>query len=160
MGSNRRWLYGKYTPENPSKVIGKGKTNYRSSYERRFMYWCDHFDAVKQWSYEDIIIPYVCRLDHKPHRYFIDFYVVCINPDTGNEDKFIIEVKPSIQMKPPVKKRFKSKRSFLQASSTYIVNRDKQLAAQAFCKTHGMLYRVITEKHIKCVDLLQRNILY
>ena len=40
---------GTYNPTNKNKYKGKGKPFYRSSYERRVFYWCDHNVNVVAW---------------------------------------------------------------------------------------------------------------
>ena len=58
---------------------------------------------VVEWASEEIVIPYRYPIDGKMHRYFPDFYV-----KTSKGEKFLIEVKPKTQPKPP--KKSKSRR--------------------------------------------------
>ena len=67
---------GKYRASFPRKY--KGDPNnviYRSSWEYKFMKWCDATPTVQEWGSEEIIIPYISPVDGKRHRYFPDFYV-------------------------------------------------------------------------------------
>ena len=47
---------GKYIAKNPQKYAGDStQIVYRSSYELRFMKWCDFNDSVLQWGSEEIV---------------------------------------------------------------------------------------------------------
>ena len=94
---------GKYRPSYPRKY--KGDPNniiYRSSWEYKFMKWCDYTTSVQEWGSEEIIIPYISPVDGKRHRYFPDFYVRIQNR------KYLVEVKPFKQtLEPKTKKKHK-----------------------------------------------------
>ena len=80
---------GKYRASFPRKY--KGDHNniiYRSSWEYKFMKWCDVTPTVQEWGSEEIIIPYISPVDGKRHRYFPDFYVKI------QGRKYLVEVKP------------------------------------------------------------------
>ena len=51
---------GKYRPSFPRKYKGD-PTNiiYRSSWEYKFMKWCDITPSIEEWGSEEIIIPYI-----------------------------------------------------------------------------------------------------
>ena len=92
---------GRYIPKNPKKYKGDhSQVIYRSLWERRFMVYCDSSDSIIEWGSEEIIIPYLSPWDGKIHRYFPDFYIKTKQHD-GSIKKFIIEVKPKAQCKPP-----------------------------------------------------------
>ena len=64
---------GRYSIKNASKY--KGDANniiYRSLWEKAVFQWCDKNPKVKQWSSEEIVIPYYYEVDKKYHRYFVD----------------------------------------------------------------------------------------
>jgi hypothetical protein len=67
---------GRFVSTNPQKYVGDS-TNivYRSSYELKFMKWCDMNSSVKRWASEEIVIPYISPIDGKKHRYFPDFLI-------------------------------------------------------------------------------------
>ena len=94
---------GKYYPSFPRKYKGD-PTNiiYRSLWERKFMVYCDKNDRILEWGSEEFFIPYRSPIDGKIHRYFPDFYMK-VKQNSGGVKKFIIEVKPKYQCKPPVK---------------------------------------------------------
>ena len=92
---------GRYTPKNPKKYRGDyHNIIYRSLWERKFMVYCDNSDNILEWGSEEIIIPYLSPWDGKIHRYFPDFYIK-VKQSSGGIKKFIIEVKPKNQTRPP-----------------------------------------------------------
>ena len=144
---------GKVKPKNPKKYKGNPtNTIYRSLLERRFMVYLDNTPAVLKWSSEAIIIPYVSPIDKRVHRYFPDFYMKYKNK-SGNTVHQLIEIKPSIQTKPPNPKRRltktgrKSKR-YLNEAKTYMINDAKWKQAVKYCKERNWEWRIITEKEI------------
>ena len=71
-----RYKQGKYIPRASRKYKGDPRNiNYRSSWEYKFMLWCDQTPSVQEWGSEEIIIPYTSPVDGKRHRYYPDFYV-------------------------------------------------------------------------------------
>ena len=86
---------GLYRPTNPKKYVGNTKQIvYRSLLERRFMRYCDLNQDILYWASEELPVRYYNPLDKKYHRYFPDFVV-----KTVNNDKYMIEIKPSRQVK-------------------------------------------------------------
>jgi hypothetical protein len=77
---------GIYKPTNPQKYKGNPcRIIYRSLWERKFMFFCDHNDSIIEWGSEEVIIPYRCPTDGRVHRYYPDFYIP--------KENLIIEVK-------------------------------------------------------------------
>ena len=96
---------GKFRPRFPEKYKGD-PTNivYRSSYELKFMNYCDLNENVNEWKSEEFFIPYISPIDGKVHRYFPDFYV------KYKGRTIILEVKPQKDLKmPPTNPRKKTK---------------------------------------------------
>ena len=134
---------GKYRVSNPRKYKGDARNVvYRSSWEYKFMQWCDSHPSVEEWASEEIIIPYISPVDGKRHRYFPDFYV-----KVGNK-KYIAEVKPSRQTKEP-KTQKRNTKKYISEVMTYAVNQAKFKAADEFCKDHGWEFMIVTEKELK-----------
>lgn len=134
---------GKYRVSNPRKYKGDARNVvYRSSWEYKFMEWCDSHPSVEEWASEEIIIPYISPVDGKRHRYFPDFYV-----KVGNK-KYIAEVKPLRQTKEP-KTQKRNTKKYISEVMTYAVNQAKFKAADEFCKDHGWEFMVVTEKELK-----------
>ena len=134
---------GLFRPNNPKKYVGNTKQIvYRSLLERRFMRYCDLNEDILYWASEELPVRYYNPLDKKYHRYFPDFVV-----KTVNNEKFMIEIKPSRQVvkpKPPKKKT----KSYMRESFEYIKNQAKWQAAKSYCDDKGMKFKLITEKDL------------
>ncbi len=156
------WYQGTYEVKNTSKYLGTKPPFFRSSWERRFMYWCDHNPNVLKWSSEAIKIPYVISEGGycKTHNYIPDFYMEVKNTK-GEIKKFIVEVKPYDQgpidqhdgkgvyvPKPPKNKNQKALKRFYFEQKTYKKNALKWNAAKLFCQTHNIEFMIITKKDL------------
>ena len=134
---------GLFRPTNPKKYVGNTKQIvYRSLLERRFMRYCDLNEDILYWASEELPVRYYNPLDKKYHRYFPDFVV-----KTVNNEKYMIEIKPSRQVtkpKPPKKKT----KSYMRESFEYIKNQAKWQAAKSYCDDKGMKFKLITEKDL------------
>jgi hypothetical protein len=137
---------GRFIPKNPQKYAGDASNIiWRSTWEKRVMEWLDRSDNVVYWSSEELVIRYYSPVDNKVHRYFPDF-IVKVRRKDGTVMTHVLEVKPEYQTKQPVQKR-KTKR-FLEESITYVINQSKWKAATEFCKDHGWIFQVVTEKDL------------
>ena len=138
---------GRYNPVNPKKYKGNPQNIiYRSLWERKFMVYCDTNDKVLEWGSEEIIIPYISPWDGKVHRYFPDFYIKVKQSD-GNLKKFIIEVKPKKQTRPPKPVVRKTKR-WINEVRTFGVNEAKWKHATKWCKDNDMEFKILTEEEL------------
>lgn len=134
---------GKYSVRNIHKYKGDYKNViYRSSWELRFLVYCDKNPAIVEFSSEETIIPYLSPKDNQFHRYFPDFWIK-VKTETGFQE-CLIEVKPKHQCSPPVMKKRKTKK-FLLETLTYEINQAKWAAAQVYCDKKGMKFIVLTE---------------
>lgn len=138
---------GKFTPNRPEKYTGD-PTNiiYRSSWELRFMNWCDMSSNVLKWSSEETVIPYRCGTDNKLHRYFIDFKIQ-VRSKSGELKTYLVEVKPSAQTVPPQFPGRRTKR-YLTEAMTFVKNQSKWQAAKQYCADRGWEFMIITEKEL------------
>ena len=137
---------GRFIPRNRLKYLGKASDIiYRSSYELKFMNWCDLNESVIGWVSEEIVIPYRSPLDKRIHKYYIDFYAE-IKQANGVIKKYLIEVKPKRFTKPPEPRR-KTKK-YLQEVAQWGVNEAKWNSAKQFCKKQNMEFMIITEKEL------------
>jgi hypothetical protein len=137
----------KYIPKNPQKYIGDPTDIVsRSSYETKFMLWCDNNSSVVQWTSETTIIPYISPIDHKQHRYFVDFSIIIKNKE-GKLKKYLIEIKPESQTIPPVKGK-KREKTFLHEVETYMVNSAKWQQAKKYATQKGCDFIILTETHL------------
>ena len=139
----KRYLQGKYRLRLPSKYKGDSRNVvFRSSWEYKFMQWCDSRSVVEEWGSEEIAIPYISPVDGKRHRYYPDFYVKV------RGKKYIVEVKPFRQTKEP-KTQKRLTKSYINEVFTWGVNQAKWKAATEFCKDYGMEFMLITEKELR-----------
>ena len=138
---------GRYNPVNPKKYKGNSHNIiYRSLWERKFMVYCDTNDKVLEWGSEEIIIPYISPWDGKKHRYFPDFYIK-VKQSSGNIKKFIIEVKPKKQTRPPKPVERKTKR-WIKEVRTFGINEAKWKHATKWCKDNDMEFMILTEEEL------------
>ena len=134
---------GKYRPTFPRKYKGDyHNIIYRSSWEYKFMVWCDRSSSVTEWGSEEIVIPYISHADGRRHRYFPDFYVKI------GRKKYMVEVKPLRQTKQPKKQKRQTK-AYITEVVTYAINQAKWEAAKEYCKDRGWEFMLITEKELK-----------
>lgn len=139
---------GRYIPTNPEKYKGNPmKIIYRSLWERRLMVYCDNTEKVLEWGSEEIIIPYYSPLDGRMHRYFPDFYMKVRQKD-GTIKKFIVEVKPKKDMRPPTQTPKRRTKKWLKEVQTYAINRAKFKYANDFCRDRGLEFLILTEDHL------------
>lgn len=135
---------GKYIVKNKEKYVGDSENViYRSSWELKFLNWCDYNPNVVKFSSEETIIPYRSPLDNQIHRYFVDAKIVVKNK-TGELKTYIIEIKPYVQTQPPKKPERKTKR-YINESYTYIKNQAKWKAAQKYAEDRGWEFKILTE---------------
>jgi len=135
---------GKYRVKNVEKYVGdENKVTYRSSWERAAFLWADKSSRVKYWNSEEMVVPYRYTVDGRLHRYFIDLYL-----EMADGSKWLIEIKPSKECRPPTK-RGKKKDRYLQESLTWVKNCNKWEAAKVFATKNGMTFAVWDEHFLK-----------
>jgi len=142
------WIQGLYTPKKPDKYLGDlSAIRYMSSWELEFFEFCDNNPNIIKWASEEIPIQY-----YKPDPrtgnlvssiYYPDIFLV-LKDKNGKYHKHLIEIKPFKQSQPSKAK--KSSRR-MQEQYTYIVNQHKWDAAEKWCKSKGIEFRVLTEKN-------------
>ena len=142
-----KYKQGVYKPVNPQKYQGD-ITNiiWRSSWEFKFLRWCDFNPAILEYSSEETIIPYICATDGRRHRYFIDFRIK-VRTSSGEIKTYLVEVKPHKQTLPPKEPKQKTRR-YLEESFTYLKNQSKWEAARQYCADRGWTFVIITEKEL------------
>ena len=145
MAYGKNALKGKWMPRNPQKYKGNVRNiTYRSSWELKFMNWCDTRSNIVQWSSEETVIPYKSPIDGLAHRYFVDFKFVVQNQD-GSHTTFLAEVKPLKYTKEPVK-RSRTTKTYLEDCVMWETNKAKWEAANTYCAKRGWRFVVVTEK--------------
>ena len=147
MKKNSKFRQGIYTLINPEKYKGNAhNVVFRSSYELKVMRMLDLNPNVLEWSSEETIIPYQNPLTGRVSRYFVDFYAK-MRDKNGEVKKFLIEIKPHCQTLPPVQKNRKTK-SLIYQQAEYAKNQANWAAAASFAKNKGMVFTILTEKHL------------
>ena len=138
---------GRYSPSYPRKYKGNpSNIIYRSLWERKFMVYCDLNQNILEWGSEEIVIPYRSPIDNRVHRYFPDFYVK-LKETTGKTKKYIIEVKPKRQTKPPSRPKRQTK-GYLREVYEYARNQAKWEAAVDYCKDRLYEFKIMTEDEL------------
>ena len=111
------------------------------------MVYCDRNEKVLEWGSEEIIIPYVSPWDNRVHRYFPDFYMK-VQQANGSVKKFIIEVKPKYQCKPPDANPKRKTKQWYNSVKTWTINEAKWKSANFFCESNDMEFKILTEDHL------------
>tara|TARA_B100000287_G_C20558714_1_gene751529 strand:+ start:153 stop:590 length:438 start_codon:yes stop_codon:yes gene_type:complete len=138
---------GKYKVRCPYKYKGDPtKVIYRSLWELKFMRYCDTNINILEWGSEEMYVWYRSPVDNRPHRYFPDFYIKTKESD-GKIKKYIIEVKPKRQTKPPAKPKRQTK-GYLREAFEYAKNQAKWKAANEWCIDRGFEFKVLTENEL------------
>ena len=141
-------ITSRYKPEHPRKY--KGDPNNiicRSSWERKFCRWCDLNENILEWGSEEFCIPYRSPVDRRIHRYFPDF-IIKVREQTGDIKRYVIEVKPKKQTRPPVQTSKKRTKTYINEVKTYAVNEAKWKAADEWCKDRLLEFKIITEDQL------------
>ena len=140
---NKKYKQGKFRPRFPQKYKGD-PTNiiYRSSYELKFMNYCDLNESVREWRSEEFFIPYVSPIDNKVHRYFPDFFI------KYKERIILVEIKPQKDLKMPEQNPKKRTKSWAYRVKTWAINQAKWKAAKEFCEDRMWEFKIFTEKEL------------
>ena len=144
---NSGFSQGYFKPNNPEKYAGTPPIIYRSSWERKFMIWCDNNDKIITWSSEPVEIPYWSRQDSKKRKYYPDFYFKAKQID-GTYKQYIVEIKPKAQLqkpKEPKRKTVKALKSFKYAYESYVRNLCKTNALNQMAKERNCKVMLLTE---------------
>jgi hypothetical protein len=135
---------GRFRPKNIKKYRGDANNiTYRSLWELQLFKWLDNQSFIEEWNSEEIIVPYICRTDGRPHRYFVDVWM-----KFKDGRILIVEVKPEKETKPPAVPKKKTMR-YVEAVLTYAKNISKWEQASSYAKDRGWLFEVWTEKTLK-----------
>jgi len=133
---------GRYTVENKKKYKGDyNNVIYRSLWERDTFKWCDQNPKVKEWSSEEIIVPYFYDVDKKYHRYFPDLKIVFENKT------ILVEIKPHKETAPPTGAR-KTKK-YIAEGLTYVRIETNGKLQIDFVKIVNGSFRFGLKKHCK-----------
>ena len=143
-----KYRQGKYRPHNPQKYGGNPyNIVYRSSYELKFMQYCDLTESVISYQSEEFCIPYRSPIDNKYHRYFPDFFVKYKDKD-GNNRTLVVEIKPAKDLKMPETNPKRRTKSWAYSVKMWVVNQAKWEACREYCKDRGWEFKVFTEREL------------
>ena len=142
---NTKYRQGVFIPTNKDKFLGT-KAIYRSGLELKFMRFCDNNPNVIKWGSENVIVPYISPFDGRAHKYYVDNFVIIKEGDQIK--KYLIEIKPSKQTKPPTTS-YRKKEHLIYEQTMFLKNQAKWQAAIEFCKKKGLHFLILTEKHLK-----------
>jgi hypothetical protein len=139
---------GKFRPLKPEKYKGD-PTNiiYRSSYELKFMQYCDLTESVNEWRSEEFFIPYISPIDNKVHRYFPDFFVK-YKDKSGVSRTLVVEIKPQKDLNMPEQNPKRKTKSWAYKVKTWAINQAKWKAAKEWCSDRKYEFRILTEKEL------------
>lgn len=138
---------GKWKPRNPEKYIGDvDNIVARSSWERKFLNYCDLNPDIIEYSSEEVVLPYFDPVQNKMRRYFVDFWMKVRRPD-GSIKKFLVEIKPDKFTRPPAIPKRKTKQ-FIEEALQYATNNAKWEAAIKVCNENDMEFLILTERHL------------
>lgn len=141
---------GRYKVINTKKYRGDfTQVVYRSLWEKYVFQWCDTNPDVKEWSSEEVVVPYYYEVDKKYHRYFVDLKIVM------KEKTILVEIKPAKETEPPVGEK-RTKR-YINEGLTYIKNMNKWEAANDYAKDRGWEFQIWTEKTLQEMKLLPKS---
>jgi hypothetical protein len=105
---------------------------YRSGWELAYMQYLDSSQEVKEWLYESFSIEYVSnKQSGKIRRYIPDFKIIYLD---GSIE--LVEVKPKKKL-------------------GQLMIRKKCDAANAWCMTHGMAFKIVTENELRSLGLIK-----
>ena len=135
-----KYAQGKFQLQNPSKYVGNKIPTYRSSWEFVFMQFCDNNPNIINWASEAVHINYRNPLTGKNTIYVPDF-LITYGDANGSQRAEVIEIKPKKETTLEGAKNIRD-----QARA--ILNMAKWEAARAWCKAHGLTFRVVTEDMI------------
>lgn len=108
-----------------------GECKYRSGWEVKYMVYLDSDPQVSTWSYEKLVIEYVSnQRTKKIRKYYPDFQV-----EYKDGSKVVVEIKPSRRL-----------------DQAKVVKKIK--AAQSWCQSNNMTYKILTEIELKDLGLL------
>jgi len=165
--NNSKYHGGNFIPKNKDKVIKLNAERglyYRSSWEKKIMFWLDMNDQVIKWGAECLNIPY--QMTHfengdarvKKHTYYVDFYYEMRTAD-GVLKQVVVEVKPKKEYNMVIalnagklsvpEKGTKKLKNFEYDLKMAYKNKNKWETMINWCNKKGYEFIIITEDHLK-----------
>jgi len=149
-----RFHQGYYKIQHPAKYIGNPvDIVYRSSWEYKFMIYCDLNEGVLKWGSEVFKVPYIDRMGHN-HVYIPDFYLETRDQNNdGLMNRFLIEIKPEKEIREPIipsgnisEKKLKNLEYEI---GVWQKNKYKWSYTIEWCKSRDIKFWLVTEKHLE-----------
>ena len=170
--NNSKFHGGNYIPQNKDKVLKlntEGGVYYRSSWEKKIMFWMDMKPEIFQWGAECLEIPYqMTHFDNgdtkiKSHRYYPDFFYRMRLAD-GTLKEVVVEVKPQKEYDMVIQLNegkfanvpetsLKKLKSFEYDLKMAYKNKNKWETMIAWCNKKGYDFIIITENNLKKFSL-------
>jgi hypothetical protein len=135
-----KYTQGLFVPQNPQKIVGNKRIQYRSSWELRVMSFLDSHPNVLEWGSECLQIPYQNPLTGK-HTVYVPDFLIKYSDASGKTRVELVEVKPK---KETFMEAAKSKRD----KAYVLLNTAKWQAASIWCAKHGVVFRILNEDDI------------
>lgn len=137
LSKKSRYSQGHINPKSCNKLFISQSNQiitYRSSWEKKFIIFCETSPSIKHWGSECIAVKYKSLLDGKLHTYYPDFVI-----ETVSGKKIVIEIKPLKQTKPS---------SNFYDHKEYLKNISKWRALRQVCKKNNYDFKILTESTI------------
>jgi hypothetical protein len=142
---------GYFHPKNPEKYKGDiTKIIYRSSWEFKFLEYCDNNESVIEYASEPVGIAYYNPILKKESTYWVDCYMATRGSD-GKITKWLIEIKPNKYLTPPApptRLTEKQTLNYARHAKAYIINDAKFKAAKVYASKNNMRFGIITENFL------------
>lgn len=139
---------GMFTPKNPAKYQGDPtKIRFLSSWELRFMWFCDTNPNVLTWGSETLRVPYWNPIKKKVATYWPDF-IIKYRDAQGVEHVEVVEIKPHKQASLSSSAKGRKPKISAYDQVQLVINHAKWTAAEALCKQHNIKFRVLTEQEL------------
>lgn len=143
-----KYVQGAFKPSQPQKYVGNtANIIYRSWLEFRAMHKLDHDPNIIKWASEEFFIPYKHPIDGIMHRYFVDLFFEK-RERNGKQQKYICEVKPQSQTKPPINRGKSKMKRYITESATFAINSAKWASAIEWAKRRDCKFIIWTEKDL------------
>ena len=137
---------GYYSCRNPQKYVGDlSSIVYRSSWEFKFLKWCDTTASVLKFSSEPMCIPYLDPVDKRVHNYYVDFWAEMIGSD-GNIGRWLIEIKPERHVVMPPEPKCQTAKAIgnhIEQVKRVMKNLAKFQAARNYARMQNMKFAVL-----------------
>ena len=147
----REFRQGIFKPLHSEKCLNKTPVVFRSNLELKLFKILDLNENIIKWSSEMVVIPYKKPgPEEKMARYFVDIYMEI---KMGNDiKKFIVEIKPEKQTKPPSHTKKAKQSTILYANLEWAVNQAKWEQAKKWASSRNMEFLIITENNIDFLE--------